>query len=561
MRDFAFEGTKVERVLRASQRAVSTLGAPATLLFTAAYGVAVYALWIGIDFGKHWDETIHYNAVIQAYRSEVLLPRWYHYPSMIFWLSLSSVADKLLPIFDPAAWPKPDIPFDFHFFILRARVLVMLISSLGAWWIFFALRCSDLARPALAAALGGSIYILSWEFGYHARWLAPDLVAAQFVALFVLFVTKAERVENPRGWLIVAAVSAGLATATKYTAGALIVALWLYTVLRMRDTKNSLLMTVAKQTAVALGVYLVITPATFLDPAYFTHDVLFEMHHYATGHGLYYGVAPWDIHGFWRYLGRLWEYLSLAMLSPQPFIAAALAAAAILGLASSWLRSRPLAATLGFLIVFYSIFFSLQVVFAVRNFLILLPIFAYFAGVGLDALIDCSIKMRVRQLRQAAVLATGVTLAIGLGWNAWQQVAFGQTIADAQRQSLVQQVAEYIARRASVRVALSQSLAADLVARGEPLPANVTETSGADRFIFRASELSPSAHLESWPATRHHTFDWIGPREVNLNYYPIWSGADHAFILTIDAAKRMGVLEALSQGRETTERNSSPLRK
>jgi hypothetical protein len=65
-----------------------------------------------------------------------------------------------------------------------------------------------------------------------------------------------------------------------------------------------------------------------------------------------YGVSPYDIHGFWLYLGRLWEYLSLAMLSPQPVIAAALAAASVLGLVPSWHRSRPLAAALGFLIVF-----------------------------------------------------------------------------------------------------------------------------------------------------------------------------------------------------------------
>jgi len=73
------------------------------------------------------------------------------------------------------------------------------------------------------------------------------------------------------------------------------------------------------------------------------------------------------------------------------------------------------------------------------------------------------------------------------------------------------------------------------------------------------SELTPSnAHLAFWPATRHDTFDWIGPREVNLNYYPTWSGADHAIILNIDAAEHMGVVEALSHGRHADMRNSCP---
>jgi hypothetical protein len=108
------------------------------------------------------------------------------------------------------------------------------------------------------------------------------------------------------------------------------------------------------------------------------------------------------------------------------------------------------------------------------------------------------------------------------GWNAWQQVAFGRSIVDARRQPLVRQVVNYLTGHPSLRVALSPSLAADLIATGEPLPANVTDSSAADEFIFRLSELSLSAsHLASWDGTRHDSFDWIGPREVNLNYYPL----------------------------------------
>src|SRR6516162_7795974 len=64
--------------------------APTALLFVCVYVITVYALWIGIDFGQHWDEPIHYNSIVQARQSHVLLPRWYHYPSMIFWLSFTS---------------------------------------------------------------------------------------------------------------------------------------------------------------------------------------------------------------------------------------------------------------------------------------------------------------------------------------------------------------------------------------------------------------------------------------------------------------------------------------
>ena len=89
------------------------------LFFVTIYAVAVYALLIGIDFGTHWDDPIHYRTFLFAYRSEMFLPRYYTYPSMIFWMGAASVADKLLPILYSGI--KPEIPFDFGFFVLRAR--------------------------------------------------------------------------------------------------------------------------------------------------------------------------------------------------------------------------------------------------------------------------------------------------------------------------------------------------------------------------------------------------------------------------------------------------------
>ena len=77
---------------------------------------------------------------------------------------------------------------------------------------------------------------------------------------------------------------------------------------------------------------------------------------------------------------------------------------------------------------------------------------------GFDALIERALKIPVGWTRQAAIFATGMALAGALGYNAWQQVAFGWLIVDEQRQPLVRQVAEYLARHSSVRVALSPSL-------------------------------------------------------------------------------------------------------
>jgi hypothetical protein len=128
---------------------------------------------------------------------------------------------------------------------------------------------------------------------------------------------------------------------------------------------------------------------------------------------------------------------------------------------------------------------------------------------------------------------------------------FWGSIVDAQRQRLCSRSQNTLPVTTPCEWALSPSLAADLIALGEPLPANVTDATRADEFIFRLSELSPSAHsahLASWDATRHDSFDWIGPREVNLNYYPWWGAQTMtiAIILNMGAAERMGVVSELS---------------
>lgn len=305
---------------------------------------------------------------------------------------------------------------------------------------------------------------------------------------------------------------------------------------------------VARHTAVAVAVFVAITPGVLLDPIYFAHDLMSEMYHYRHGH--YYAGS--NIYSHSRYLIRLWEYFTLAMLSSQPVIAATTATVAILGLVWSWYRSRPIAATNGFLMIFYSVLFSMQTVFIVRNFLILLPVFAYLAGVGFHALTDRISKLAVGWPRRVAILATAAGVTLVLGWNAWKQVAFGHSITDAQSQPLVRQVTEYVAQHASVQIALSPCLAGALATTDTPFPANVTVPNRAAKYIFRASEIESS----KWgyrppvlPGTRHNTLDWIGPREVNLNYYGDWAGADHAIILNIDAAENLGIVDALSRTR------------
>jgi hypothetical protein len=269
------------------------------------------------------------------------------------------------------------------------------------------------------------------------------------------------------------------------------------------------------------------------------------MHHYATGHGSFSYPASYryDIHGFWPYLGRMWEYLIFALMSPQPAIAAILAMMAAIGMVVILRNSRPLGMALGFLLVFYSVFFSLQTVFIVRNFLLLLPVVSYLAAVGLDFALGYAKSLRMPLARVAALTMLILALGTILGWNAWKQVSFGHSIVVSRNVPLVHQVEEYLAQHSEMSFVLSPRLTVEL---GQPMR-SASQLKGSSLFMYLESELtSVDAKLPRGPSMRHNVLDWVGPREVNLNYYPGWAGHDHAMLMGLKTAEMSGVITALT---------------
>src|SRR5438067_11304255 len=64
---------------------------PAGLLLPALLPLSFLiatGLW-GIDFGYHWDEVFHSDAVIRSLDRGRPLPGWYLYPSVSYWLNLA----------------------------------------------------------------------------------------------------------------------------------------------------------------------------------------------------------------------------------------------------------------------------------------------------------------------------------------------------------------------------------------------------------------------------------------------------------------------------------------
>ena len=128
--------------------------------------------------------------------------------------------------------------------------------------------------------------------------------------------------------------------------------------------------------------FLIITPGAVLQPVDFFQDVRFQFLHYATGHGEILGVPPNDVGSYFQYMGRMIEYLSLALLSRNEVISLLLLALAGVGSFALWKTQRNLAVVLPAILVISVFYFSTQTVFIVRNFLFLLPVLSVLIGIG-----------------------------------------------------------------------------------------------------------------------------------------------------------------------------------
>jgi 4-amino-4-deoxy-L-arabinose transferase-like glycosyltransferase len=281
----------------------------AAALISLLFAVNLFAMLVGIDFGRTYDEPLQYIILVTSMQHGLLLPRYYNYPSLIYWIDLGSVIDRVLPLLNElfSKWPTaPKLEFfSFDFFIFRARLVVIVLSSLGGPILFLTLIRSRLVSTPLAAVLAGGTYLCSWELGYHARWLAPDAIMATFVAAFLFCLVRAEEAEEPRRWLDAAAVAAAVAAGTKYTSGTLLPLLWLCVLMRPGTSWRGAALRILRLTAIFVALFLIITPGAILDPINFLGWIRSERNRYARGHVDYLGAYSNNIRGFWLYLTRL----------------------------------------------------------------------------------------------------------------------------------------------------------------------------------------------------------------------------------------------------------------
>lgn len=511
--------------------------APIVLPFLLLVGTGLR----GLDFGLHWDERPwQIGPTKHMVESVTLLPGYYTYPSFDYWLNLAVLLPDVATPREPGEHLGAHLvrALDSQAYLFRLRAVYLTITSLTLVWVYLLVRQQRGGRwgEALFAAcvLGGS-----WEVAYHLRWVASDGMLMQFATLTVLFALRALHTRR-QSWLIAATTTAAVGSGTKYPGGLLLLPVALAAISCLEGgsprAKSTLLVKLA---ALFAAVSLAVTPALVFEPHKVAQAMLYEMHHYATGHGGH------TVHRGLEHTGRMLAYFSTVLLSSNIVIAMLFFGLAILGVGHEFARDGRKAAVLFVFPCAYLLYFSTQGTMVVRNVLAVAPFVALGAARG-AAVVAGVLAARGespggRRARANYASAAWLLLLVGaVSFNAAWLISSAESIVARHTARFAREAAEYVRMRPGSRYLLSPRVTLD-VSRVAPSPPNVTTTAAdADAFVLYAREGMRRWH--DWPANRRDlTSAWFGPREVNFDIYPNWWGDDRIVVIDKRRAREIGL--------------------
>ena len=517
--------------------------------------LVVVLLWLlgvvsgvrGLDFGEQWDEHYQMQGVRNSVASLEGMPHRYVYHGIYYdvgYLQLAPIFVKHVPALlaefssDPLVLNRklPAGPavkalqkelrarVDARGYWLSTRLIFLLLSSLALPWSYLLARSVLPGRP-VAAVASTLVVGTSWEFAYHARYIAVDASLAQFTALTLLGASCVFVSRTPHGRLwsvLLAAAGAAGAFSCKITGGVSFVVAGATVLLAPPLSTSSTRAAVQERFAhgslfvitFAL-LFFVSTPGFFLDPVRYLMELCFATQKYYQTPSPEYAVV-----GVPHVMGIL-RWLFLAAPSPWSAAAVVLSVFAVPG-CFVLVRARPVflfvivvgvvlhiavAATSGKLIV--------------RNHLPLFPVMALFIGAGIDGVMR-SLWEQGRRRIAAGVCLVLSTVFVGQG-------AFLIHAAESIRQTSADSIADDVAQdmRAAPDTSflLTPSVRAQLGPRVSCGPElRLQPVSAAAHVLFRAVEAPAGQWKGNSPGLVEQNYTSL---EVNYDWYPRWPGGKH----------------------------------
>jgi 4-amino-4-deoxy-L-arabinose transferase-like glycosyltransferase len=494
--------------------------------------------FVGLDFGLHPDESYHVRAVKHCIDTLTWLPQAYNYNGVYTLVGLPFVLWKAAPLLPHALFaitshdasqlrPSADNPLildaqrtlgayvDSPAYLLNVRGLSLIVSSLAIPWAYLAARTllpgSRVVAFAAAAFVG-----LSWEFGYHARFVAVDAMLTQFVALELWLFARAWTAPDgarARPWAWGATAAAACAFSCKSTAVFAVLPL-VALVVRSRSRPGWRLRTSVELVGVFLIVTYVLSPGIFLDPIRFLGAMARERENFGE-----------DINGIYPYYTRSWAdhasraavWLLLVVPSPYFAVAALFFVLIALGFADGLREDPAIRAWTLYAFVFF-VFISQYHLLLVRHHLVALP----WLGILFAAGVRRCLRLPQAWLHRALAGALVAAFALNAFWGA-RAAARIRTATPASVLADFRSDVSHATKPFWLSPELASQLGLDFAQRANCAAATAATSADARSavYFFYDHELFAKGHVNN---ALHGLVALYGPLAVNYDWNVTFAG-------------------------------------
>jgi 4-amino-4-deoxy-L-arabinose transferase-like glycosyltransferase len=288
-----------------------------------AFASRMWGIASSLPYIFHPDEPNYIRLAQNIFKEGDLNPHFFNYPSMFlyvnalayvpyYWIgkvtgAFSSPADILTPItltMGNTFAPLPGVVF-------LGRLLTVFYGTATVVLVFFA--GFKLSNRFWIGLLAATITAISPTNVHNSRFIAPDTYVVFWSVATLAASVWLLRHARMRHYLIVG-LAVGFAASSKYNGGLVIVApvaahFLKYGMAGVYD-KKLYAMLIASATG-----FLMATPYAILDFQSFMRDLLFEAHHYATGHpGMEGNALSWYLSYLWRIEGPIFVLAVLQII-------------------------------------------------------------------------------------------------------------------------------------------------------------------------------------------------------------------------------------------------------
>lgn len=513
--------------------------------FLLLYACFLWTGYRGMDYGKHWDEQITLESLHRPFLTGTLLPQQYYYPSLGFNLGMIALlpewCDFVYGYFSAKSNPKYLASYEefttnrehfkdlngaiwSHSFLLRLRCVYFTLSSLTALWVLLTIYLWTQKKSC--ALLGAAMILTSWEFAYHARWIAYDTLQTHFIALTLLWLSLALHRESPIVWLRLSALGASLCCATKYHGGILLFSVLATAILLAQKHKNIFW---KKEIGILLGTFVgglyLFCPGIFLQPFHFFDHLLYQIRIYDQGHNSAYIVGRVTEHS-WLIL----RYLGQVLFSPWDGIALLFFTLAIAGGIRMLIRSPKEMSVILIAPIGYFLYMMTNALMTTRNYLFFAPYLALFTAYGFSQWIDASPS---KKKMWTVVSLLMCCFAFNLGWLFWT----AEGIHHKDDCIPGEEIEKYLLQHPQTKFLLSpwvrQTLSAST--QNKFFLNVVSHPEEADFYLFYSKDVEQFS--SKWRANIPNRYQLVsGTYEVNMDYYPTWVGQGKVLAISIKEA-------------------------